>query len=150
MIKFVLVFIAVILMILGIYNYSNQSTEIHTPKPTISEKKKEVKEIEKVSIVTQEVKEKKSSVKNITALSPKVVSELPIHVNGEESMQDEEEIGKGLTLESIENADVSDEEKKVMKLDMVYNQSKHMPYEPTLNEEEIINMLENDMKNGLN
>jgi len=77
MIKFVLVFIAVILMALGIYNYSNQSTEIHTPKPTISEKKKEVKETEKVSVVAQEVNVKKSSAKSLTVKSQKVVSEEP-------------------------------------------------------------------------
>ena len=103
MIKFVLVFIAVILMILGIYSYSNQSTEKNTATPTISGKKKEVKKIEKVSVVTQEVKEKKSSVKNITVKSPKVVSK---EVGKE--VENEAEIGKGLTLENIEDSDLSD------------------------------------------
>ena len=144
MIKFVLVFIAVILMALGIYKYSNQSSEIHTQKPTISEKKKEVKETEKVSVVTQKVKEKKSSVKNIMVTSPKVVSQEPT-----QEIENEEEIGKGLTLESIENADVSDEEKEEMLDDMVYNQSlKAEPSEP-LSEEEIFNIIDQDLKNGL-
>ena len=142
MIKFVLVFIAVILMILGIYNYSNQSTEIHTQKPTISEKKKEVKETEKVSVVAQEVNVKKSSEKNIMVTSPKVVSELPINVN------DEEEIGKDLTLESIENTDVSDEEKEHMLDDMVYNQSINSPSSDPIGDEENLNILYEDLSSG--
>ena len=73
--KFVLILIAAILVFLGIYTYSNQTTEKSTPIPKISEKKIEVQETEKVSVVTQELKEKKSSVKNIAAKSPKVVSQ---------------------------------------------------------------------------
>ena len=141
MIKFVLVFIAVILMALGIYNYSNQNTEIHTPKPTISEKKKAAKEIEKVSVVTQEVKEKKSSAKNTMAQSPKVVLQ-----ETTQEMESEEDIGKALTLESIKNTDMSDEEKERMIDDMVYHKDLNIPADPTLGEEEILKIINEDNK----
>jgi hypothetical protein len=143
MIKFVLLFIAVTLMTLGIYNYSNQSTEKNTPTPTISEKKKEVKETEKVSVVAQEVKEKKSSAKNIMVKSPKVVSTKSTH-----EMVNKEEIGKGLTLESIENADVSDEEKEIMLTDMLYYQNKHNTNNDRLTPSEIDALMTKDIEEG--
>jgi len=151
MIKFVLVFIAVILMGLGIYNYSNQSTEIHTPTPTISEKKKEVKEIEKVSVVTQEVKEKESSVERITVQSSAVISKEPIPKieNEEMEMGEDEEIGKGLTVESIDNASVSNERKEIMRSDMAYFKSLNTEPSVPLSHEEIVKMVEDDVKNGL-
>jgi len=142
MIKFVLVFIAVILMILGIYNYSNQSTEKNTPKPTISDKKKEVAKIEKVSIVTQAHKEKKSAVKNTRVTSQKVVSQKPI-----QGM--EQEINKGLTLESIENANVSDEEKELLIADIVYHQTNIEDEAEVLTFEEGLELIANDVKNGI-
>ena len=73
--KFVLILIAAILVFLGIYTYSYQTTEKSAPIPKTFEKKVEAQETEKVSVVTQEVKEKKSSVKNIAVKSPKVVSQ---------------------------------------------------------------------------
>ena len=138
--KFILVSIAVILVILGIYTYSNQSTEKSSPTPSVSEKKKEVKKTEKVSVVVQEVKEKKSSVKNITVKSPKVISQ---------EMGNEEEIGEGLTLESIENADVSDEEKEVMRMDMAYEHNLNSEPSEPLSYEEVREMIEQDVKNGI-
>jgi len=130
------------LMALGIYNYSNQSTEIHTPKPTISEKKIAVKETEKVSVVTQKVKEKESSVKNITVKSPKVISKKLT-----QELVSEEETGKDITLESIDNA--SDEEKRYMRDEMAYSQSVNSVFEPTLDEEEILKIMEDDMKSRI-
>jgi len=142
MIKFVLAFIALILVILGIYTYSNQDAKKTVPTPSSVTKvtqKVEVEETEEVLPQTKEVKAKTSSVKNTTVKSPKVVS----HKTSNE-MEDTEEIGKGLTLESIENADVSDEEKEIMKMDMLYYQSKHLKAKSSLTDEEIQQMLLND------
>jgi len=138
--KFVLILIAAILMFLGIYTYSNQTTEKSAPIPKTFEKKVEAQETEKISVVTQEVKEKKSSIKNIVVKSPKVVSQ---EVSRE--MEDGKTIGEDLTLESIENADVSDEEKEGMRDDMAYYQSLHTKPKPALNEEEILKLIEEDI-----
>ena len=143
MIKFVLISVTAVLMILGIYTYSNQTSEKSSPIPTISEKKKEVKTIKK-SVVTQEVKEKKSSVKNITVKSPKVVSEEPTY-----EITNEEEIGKGLTLESIDNANVSDEEREIMRSDLAYYQSLHSEPSEPITKDAIRKMMEKDLKSGL-
>ena len=138
--KFVLGLIVAILVALGIYTYSNQSTEKSNPTPSISEKKIDVRKTEKVSVVAREVQKKKSSVKNITVKSPKVVSQ---KVSRE--TEDGKTIGEGLTLEGIENTDVSDEEKEGMRDDMAYYQSLHMKPKPALNEEEILKLIEEDI-----
>ena len=158
--KFVLILIAAILVFLGIYTYSNQTTEKSAPIPKTFEKKVEAQETEKVSVVTQEVKEKKSSVKNIAVKSPKVVSqELSEEMQNEEmqneemeneeivsssstfeGMQDEiadfSNIGKGLTLESIQNSDVSEDEKELMLDDLAAYQSYRDRNNPSISKEE--------------
>lgn len=144
MIKFALVSIIVILMILGIYTYSNRASEKSSPTPPVSVKKKESTKTKKVSVVAQEVKKKKSSVKNITVKSPKVVLQEPT-----QDLEIEEEIGKSLTLESIENSNVSDEEKEIMRSDMAYYQSLNAEPSEPLTHEEIVKMVEDDIKNGL-
>ena len=142
MIKFVLVFSAVILMILGIYSYSNQSTEKNTPKPTISDKKKEVIKIEKVSVVTQALKEEKKSLKNMSVKSPKIVSKEPIQ-------EVKKEIGKDLTLESIENENLSDEEKELLIADIAYHQTSIEDEAEVLTFKEGLELIANDVKNGI-
>jgi len=146
MIKFVLAFIALILVMLGIYTYSNQDAKKTVPtSPSVTKvtQKVEVEETEKVLPQTHEVKAKTSSVKNTTVKSPKVVS----HKTSNE-MEDTEEIGKGLTLESIENADVSDEEKERMRDDMAYYQGLHAEPSEPLTDETIVKMIDEDLKNG--
>ena len=141
--KFVLILIAAILVFLGIYTYSNQTTEKSAPVPKISEKKIEAQETEKVSVVTQKVKEKKSSAKNITIKSPKVAPQ-----EQTQEMENEETIGEDVTLESIENANVSDEGKERMRDDMVYHQSIHTVPAKPLSDEEIQKIIVEDLKNG--
>ena len=141
--KIILVSIAVILVALGIYTYSNQEGEKSISVSSIPEKKEEVKKTKKVSVVAQEVKEKKSSTKNITVKSPKVISQ-----EVTQEVENEEEIGEGITLESIENADVSDDEKKMMRDDMAYYQGLDMNPQPVLSDEEILKIIDEDLKNG--
>jgi len=153
MIKFVLAFIALILVILGIYTYTNQDAKKTVPTSSSVTQKVEVEE--KVLPQAHEVKVKKSSVKNITVKSPKVVSE---ELNEEaenkemsnststfEGMQDKvadfSNIGKGLTLESIQNSDVSEHEKELMLDDLAANQSYKDRNTPSISEEEGIKAL---------
>ena len=145
MIKFVLAFIALILVILGIYTYTNQESEKTVPAPASVTQKVEVQETEKVLPQTKEVKAKTSSVKNITVKSPKVVS----HETSYE-MVDTEEIGKGLTLEGIENADVSEEEKEMLILDMIYENNKNISFKiPSFSDQEQKKMIEEGIKNNV-
>ena len=139
--KFVLILITAILVFLGIYTYSNQATEKSAPIPKISEKKVEVQETEKISVVAQEVKEKKSSAKNIAVKSPKVVSQ-----ERTQEIENKETIGEDITLESIEDTDGSDEEKKAMLDDLVYNHSLNMKDTPSLSEKELLKIIEADLK----
>ena len=139
MIKFVLISVTAVLMILGIYTYSNQTSEKSSPIPSISSKKKEIKTTEKISVVAQEVNEKKSSGKNIVMNPPSIISQ--------ETIQEvETETGKGLTLESIENTNVSDEEKEQMRDDMIYYQGVNAEPSEPLSEEEVLKMIEEDFK----
>ena len=142
MIKFVLAFIAVILVILGIYTYTNQDAKKTVPTSSSVTQKVEVKE--KVLPQAHEVKAKKSSVKNITVKSPKVVSS-----ETSNEMENESEIGKGLTLESIEDTAIDDEEKERMLDDIAYNKSLEVNDEPTLSDEEVLKIIDQDLKNGL-
>ena len=118
MIKFVLAFIALILVILGIYTYTNQDAKKTVPTSSSVTQKVEVEE--KVLPQAHEVKVKKSSTKNLTVKSSKVIS-----YETTQKMEDQKEIGKDFTLEGIENADVSDEEKDRMRDDLAYYQSKN-------------------------
>jgi hypothetical protein len=63
---------------------------------------------------------------------------------------EENEIGKDLTLESIENADVSDEEKERMIDDIAYRLSLEKLDEPSLSEEEILELIEKGLPGDLN
>jgi len=146
MIKFLLGFVAVIVVLLTAYMFLNKPSQ--TPKKeTISKVGKQDVSKTKIAVseVTQKVKEEKTSSKKVSTKSQKVVS----HEPNKEIVENEDEIGKGLTLESIENADVSDEEKEHMRYDFAYDQAKHTDFPEPLSEEEMEKVVEEDIKNGL-
>ncbi len=150
MIKFILAVIAMIFVALAAYMYMNPKAEAHAPVAKTTQEtsmvKKETPSVqqENVSAKAEVASEKKSSVKNPTVKSPKVVSS-----ETSNEMVDEEEVGKGLTLESIENANVSDEEKGRMRDDMAYYQGLHAEPSEPLSDEDIQKMIDEDLKNGL-
>ena len=149
MIKFIIGLVAVVLLALGAYLFTHSPERVeqkvsqkreHTlPKshevaePKVSQPKTEAH-------LSQKAKEKDVMDEVIASQSS---------IESSSSAKSSEEIGKGLTLEEIENADVSEEEKERMKMDMIYYQSKHMPNEPALSDEEIQKMIEEDAKNGI-
>ena len=143
MIKFVLISITTVLVILGIYTYSNQEDKKSISVSSISEKNVEIRKTENISPQTQKVKEKKSSSKDLTEKSPKVISQ-----ELTKEVETKEEIGKGLTLESIESADASEEAREQMIDDMAFYQSLQPRSEPSLNEEEILNLILQDLTEG--
>jgi hypothetical protein len=143
MIKFVLISVAAVLVLLGIYTYSQQTES----KPTVStspvtEKKVTVEEKKEVLPQTQHVtKQETLPKKEMTTASPKVVSHESTQERGNEM-----EIGKGLTLEDIENADVSEEEKERMRDDLALYLDLHTPPSEPLSDEEILETIKEDLK----
>ena len=149
MIKFIIGLVAVVLLALGAYMFTHslerveqkvsQKREHALPKshevaePKVSQPKTEAH-------LSQKAKEKDVLDEVITSQSS---------IESSNSAKSSEEIGKGLTLEEIENADVSEEEKERMRDDMVYYQGVHMDPQPTLSEEEVQKMIEEDLEKGL-
>jgi len=147
MIKFLLGFVAFVIVLLAAYMFTNKSEET-AKKETIT--KVEKKDVSNKEVEVSEIKEVKTSQKIISVTKPS--QNLQRNASKVTSMSNdsiEDTIGEGITLESIENADVSEEEKDRMRDDMAYYQSVHMPYRPTLNDEEILKLIKEDLKNGL-
>jgi len=139
MIKFLLGFVALIVVLLATYMFTSKPTE--TPKTT-TVTKVEKKDVSEKEAEVSEVKEERTPKRVISvAKSPKVVSTESANYE----MVNEEEIGKDLTLEGIENTDVSDEEKEHMLDDMVYNQSINSPSSDPIGDEENLNILYEDL-----
>jgi len=63
-----------------------------------------------------------------------------------DSAESSDEIGKGLTLEGIENADVGDEEKEWMRDDLAYYNNLHMDEKSSLSDDEILEQIKQDLK----
>ena len=148
MIKTIIGLIATIFIVLTIYMYINPekreyyNTQIVQKTVLNSQQKNK-------QIATQHKREKHivGNVEENDIMNEVVASHKNIEIV--DNVESGNEIGKGLTLEDIENVDVSDEEKERMKMDFLYHQSSQMKDEPSLNGEEIQNMIENDLKNGL-
>jgi len=134
--KFVLGLVALVLVGLLLYVYTGkenkqpQKQTVHKTVKEVTPSKEEVISIEKkVSETT------KPSVQH-TVKKESLKIEKTSNSGGE--------ITKDLTLEGIENADVSDEEKVQMKDDMAYQQSLE-PNEATINEEAILKIIDHDL-----
>lgn len=150
MIKFLLIFIAAILVMLGIYSYTNQESKKPVLKSSIPEKKIEVTETEKVLTQPKVVKVKKRVTESLTVNPPKVISHEEtkemedkegigkgLMLNGNQnSVADFSKIGEGLTLEGIENSDVSEHEKNLMLDDLAAYQSYRGRNNPSISKEE--------------
>jgi len=147
--KFVIGLIALIFIALAVYVFTGQSSK-EVAKSTVTQKMKKTEviktKVEKPVEVAKEVGTfSKQKVQKNDEMSVKSISTNERQV----SSSSENEIGKGLTLEGIENADVSDEEKEQMRDDMVYYESLNAEPSKPLNEEEIFNIIDEDLKNGL-
>ncbi len=147
MIKFVIGLIALIFVVLSVYIYTGEKAEEPAKRIITSDRvKKNVTEEKSVSVT------KKVSAQTKLVPSKRVVKDdLSIKSSSykeERATNLENEIGEGLTLESIENANVSDEEKERMRDDLAYYQSIHMNSTPSLSEEEILKLIEKDLHNS--
>ena len=144
MIKFVIGSIALIFVVLAVYVYTGEkSEEVSKSVVTHEVVKDKANKRETVEVVNEVSSQTKPTVKKDKLLVENTYN------TEEETLNSEDGTGKGLTLESIENADVSDEEKERMVDYMIYQQSLNMEPSEPLSEEEILNIIEQDLKNGL-
>ena len=133
MIKFLLGFVALIVVLLATYMFISKPNE--TPKTT-TVTKVEKKDVSEKQIEVSEVQEEKTPKRVISvAKSPKVVS-----IESTNEMGNQEEIAKDITQEDIDNAG-SDEEKLRMQLDMMYEKTLEMEPSKEVNEEELLNSI---------
>ena len=142
--KFILTTITIIVILLVAYVYYDQSRNPPATDTSLLKKKaiSNAKEsMDDTKMITKvKTREKKIIIKNNAKNAIEVYKSS--HIN---------EIipGENITLEDIENSDATTEEKQRMRYDMLYFESLHMEAEPTLNDEEILNLIEKDLEEGL-
>ena len=142
--KFVLGIIAVVLISLTTYVYIDSNGKQHKPKEVtkVIQPKEQVSKAVPAKVTSKKVIPSKAdtSVKEVVStVQSKVTSEVEI----------ESEIGKDLTIEGIENADVSDEQKEILYADIAYRQSITEEEVEAMSEEEAFSLIERDVKNGI-
>jgi len=138
MIKFLLGFVALIVVLLATYMFTSKPTE--TPKTT-TVTKVEKKDVSEKEAEVSEVKEERTPKRVISVVkSPKVVS-----TESANEMGNQEELGKGITQEDIDNAG-SEEEKAKLLGDYLYRQSIDSP-EPAaeIDEDKLLDILKKDI-----
>jgi len=157
MIKFLLGFVAIIVVLLVAYMFTNKPTET-VKKETISKVKKQ--DVSKTEIEVSKVPEVKTSKKVLSVAKPskdvkKKISEVgetetstSIDGGDQDSVADFSKIGEGLTLEGIKNSDASEDEKDLMLDDLAAYQSYRGRNNPSISKEEGIKALTNSFKKG--
>jgi len=146
MIKFIIGLIAVVFIALVAYMFT-QSENKETKK--IETKVTKSHEVEKPKVSKLKEKEHLSAKVEKKDVTDKVVaSQRDTEVSN--SAEPSDEIGKGLTLEGIENVDVSDEEKERMRDDLVYYQNQNTELSKALSDEEILEIIKEDLKKDSN
>jgi len=140
--KFVLGLVALVLVGLLLYVYTSKENK-QPQKQTVHKTVKEVTPSqEEVASVEKKVSKKTKPAVQHTVKKASLKVEKTSNSDGE--------IGKGLTLEGIKNANVSDEEKERMKMDIVYNESIHTEATTPSTSKEIEDMITKDLETGLN
>jgi len=148
MIKFIIGLIAVVFVALVAYMFTQPKKAVdHKVAKKIETRVTTSHEVEDSKIPQPKAKEHLSAKAEKKDAMDKIVT---AHKSIEESnsIESEDEIGKGLTLEDIENADVSDEEKERMRDDLAYYQDLHTEPSERLSDKEILKIIEEDLKNG--
>jgi len=144
MIKVILGLVAVVFLALAGYMFTQSSkTAEHKVAQKVKTKVTTSHEVEKPKVSQPKVKEHLSAKVEKKDVMDKVITS---HKSAEisDSAESSDEIGKGLTLEGIENADVSDEEKERMRDDLAYHLSLEKRNETSLSEEEILELIEKE------
>ena len=147
--KFVIGLIALIFIALAVYVFTGKSGK-DIAKSTVTHKMNKTEAIKaEVAKPINVAKEADPSSKQKVQKNDKMSVKSTSSNEGQVSTSSENEIGKGLTLESIENANVSEDKKEQMITDILYQQSLNTIDEPSLTEEDVLRLIDEDLKNGL-
>jgi len=149
MIKFIIGLIAVVFLALAGYMFtqSNKTAE-HKVAKKVETKVTTSHEVEKPKVSQPKIKEHLSAKvekKDVVEMDKVITSHKSVEMS--DSAESSDEIGKGLTLEGIENANVSDEEKEAMLNDLAYSMINLVENEETPTEEEILKTIVEDENN---
>jgi len=146
MIKFLLGFVAFVIVLLAAYMFTNKPEET-AKKETISQIVK--KDVSNKEVEVSETKEVKTSKKVVSVAKPsKDLQRSVSKVTSTTTSSLTDTIGEGITLESIKNAAVSNEEKEIMLTDMLYYQNKHNTNNDRLTPSEIDALMTKDIEEG--
>jgi hypothetical protein len=108
----------------------------------------ELDEVEKPKVSQPHLKEHLSAkVEKKDVMDEVVVSDKSIEIL--KNVESSDEIGESLTLEGIENADVSDEEKERMRDDLAYQKSFDIAPSNNLTDEEVIKLIDTGVNDGM-
>ena len=143
--KYILILITIVLIALIFYlnigNDSNNHTEYLIPKKDLPVRKK----ISTHNIQKEKVKQTiKTPNHNETFIDEKGDTITIYHTSGRNGT-----IGQGITLESIQNSNLSEEEKELLLADMIYYQSMTQDKTIQLSEEDALNLIEYDIEEGI-
>jgi len=144
MIKFLLGFVTLVVVLLATYMFTNKSNE--TPKK-ITITKVEKKDVSTEQVEVSKVKKLKAPNKKVSSggKSPQNAVKSISKVNQTETTN----IGEGLTLEGIKNADVSDEEKERLLGELVSYEIYKVRNEPSVAPEEDLERLKQIIEKNL-
>jgi len=151
MIKVILGLVAVVFLALAGYMFtqSNKTAE-HKVAKKVETKVTTSHEVEKAKVSQPKVKEHLSAkVENKDVVEMDKVIALHKDTEISDSVESSDAIGKGLTLEGIENADVSDEEKERMRDDLAYRESFNIEPLDELNNEEVEKLIQKGVQDGI-
>jgi len=144
MIKYLLAVIAIISIGLTYYTYTNKAEVMHTDDKIVSK--------QKPILIQQDTSEEKVVIQqNAKEVAKKAVIRVKtkkVSANTEVT----EELGKDLTLEEIESADVSDSDRERMLNWAAYNRTLDLAKEkkPSLTEEEFLDILGKELNHSRN
>jgi len=134
--KFVIGFIALIFVALAVYTYTDKKG-VSVSKSVVTHK------VEKVEVTEAKVSEPVVMKAEKTPSKPVANKSTKKELVGKSTSNPENEVGKVLTLESIENMDISDEEKeRVVNLE-AYKETSINQRETSLSEEDFLKILKN-------
>jgi len=134
--KFVIGFIALIFVALAVYTYTDKKG-VSVSKSVVTHK------VEKVGVTEAKVSEPVVMKAEKTPSKPVANKSIKKGLVGKSTSNPENEMGKVLTLESIENMDISDEEKERMVNLEAYKETSMNQRETSLSEEDFLKILKN-------
>jgi len=144
--KFIIGLIALIFIALVVYIFTGKNHK-EVAKSAVAHK------IEKMDVTKTKVEKHVEVVREVSSSVKSVAKQDKTNVkkdsNEENFASSENEIGKGLTLEGIENADLSDEESERMRDDLANYKNAQERTSTSISLEEIVQFIKKDFEQDL-